>query len=204
VLNTVTGVCGLAAMLWLYGVAWHQPMAQSIAWARTTVAEALPSVTSLLPGGLAGGTAPGNRAARSAAPPPSAATSGGPISMPSLTSKGGSPRTASGPVDPVMDAQFAERRAKIAAVKDEGPRMLRAGNWRRAAELCRAWADLDLGNADAWRCLGQALQAQGQHQDAITAFRKAKQYDPADTTLDAAIDRSQKGIVADFQGRYRR
>ena len=27
VLNTVTGVCGLAAMLWLYGVAWHQPMA---------------------------------------------------------------------------------------------------------------------------------------------------------------------------------
>ena len=31
VLNAVTGVCGLAAMLWLYGVAWHQPMAQSIA-----------------------------------------------------------------------------------------------------------------------------------------------------------------------------
>ena len=40
VLNTVTGVCGLAAMLWLYGVAWHQPMAESIAWARTTIAEA--------------------------------------------------------------------------------------------------------------------------------------------------------------------
>jgi hypothetical protein len=39
VLNTVTGVCGLAAMLWLYGVAWHQPMAESIAWARTTIAE---------------------------------------------------------------------------------------------------------------------------------------------------------------------
>ena len=30
VLNMVTGVCGLAAMLWLYGVAWHQPMADSI------------------------------------------------------------------------------------------------------------------------------------------------------------------------------
>ena len=36
VLNAVTGVCGLAAMLWLYGVAWHRPMAQSIAWARTS------------------------------------------------------------------------------------------------------------------------------------------------------------------------
>ena len=82
--------------------------------------------------------------------------------------------------------------------------MLQAGNYRRAAELCRAWTDLELGSADAWRCLGQALQAQGNHQEAINAFRKAKQYDPADRTLDAAIDRSQKGIVADFLNRYRR
>src|SRR5581483_1358374 len=52
ILNSVTGVCGLAAMLWLYGVAWHQPMAESIAWARTTLAEALPS-----PGRLTGGLA---------------------------------------------------------------------------------------------------------------------------------------------------
>lgn len=81
--------------------------------------------------------------------------------------------------------------------------MLRAGNWRRASELCRAWTDLDLGNADAWRCLGSALQAQGYHQEAIHAFRKAKQYDPSDRALDAAIDRSQRGIVADFINRYR-
>ena len=39
---------------------------------------------------------------------------------------------------------------------------------------------------------------------AINAFRKAKQYDPNDRTLDAAIDRSQKGIVAEFLNRYRR
>jgi hypothetical protein len=32
-------------MLWLYGVAWHQPMAESIAWARTTIAEAIPSAS---------------------------------------------------------------------------------------------------------------------------------------------------------------
>src|SRR3954470_2436171 len=50
VLNSVTGVCGLAAMLWLYGVAWHQPMAESIAWARTTLAEALPSPARLTGG----------------------------------------------------------------------------------------------------------------------------------------------------------
>jgi tetratricopeptide (TPR) repeat protein len=82
--------------------------------------------------------------------------------------------------------------------------MLAAGNYRRAAELCRAWTDLELGSADAWRCLGQSLQGQGNHQEAINAFRKAKQYDPMDRTLDAAIDRSQKGIVADFLSRYRR
>ena len=109
-----------------------------------------------------------------------------------------------GPVDPALTQEFAERRARVAALQSEGPRMLRAGNFRRAAELCQAWVDQDLGNADAWRCLGQALQAQGYHQEAINAFRKAKQYDPADRTLDAAIDRSQKGIVADFFNRYGR
>jgi tetratricopeptide (TPR) repeat protein len=108
------------------------------------------------------------------------------------------------PIDPELDAQFAERRERVAALRSEGPRMLQAGNYRRAAELCRAWTDLELGSADAWRCLGQALQAQGAHQEAISAFRKAKQYDPADRTLDAAIDRSQKGIVAEFLNRYRR
>ena len=82
--------------------------------------------------------------------------------------------------------------------------MLNAGNYRRAAELCSAWADLELASVEALRCLGQALQAQGYYQDAINAFRKAKQYDPNDRSLDAAIDRAQRGIVADFLNRYRR
>ncbi len=29
-LNMVTGICGLAAMLWLYGVAWHRPLARHV------------------------------------------------------------------------------------------------------------------------------------------------------------------------------
>ncbi len=216
VLNTVTGVCGLAAMLWLYGVAWHQPMAESIAWARTTIAEAMPSPAALT-GGFAGGagrisglTAP----SAPAAAPPSAARASAPITTLPAPAPGTAPATAVAPaarsadptlpIDSDVAALFAERRAKIAVVSAEGPRMLRAGNWRRASELCRAWTELDLGNPEAYRCLGQALQAQGYHQDAIAAFRKAKQYDPNDRTLDAAIDRSQKGIVADFLNRYRR
>jgi len=204
VLNTVTGVSGLAAMLWLYGVAWHQPMAESIAWARTTIADAMPS-PSTFTGGFAGGggpiSGPFSRPTvvinPGKAPEASAPTSGTPPPI-----QGASASTA--PLDADVATLFAERRAKITVVSTEGPRMLGAGNWRRAAELCRAWTELELGNAESYRCLGQALQAQGYHQDAINAFRKAKQYDPTDRSLDAAIDRSQRGIVADFLNRYRR
>ena len=221
VLNTVTGVCGLAAMLWLYGVAWHQPMAESIAWARTTIAEAIPSPNTLT-GGFAGGAGriSGLPQPPAAAAPAATATAPGapePVaraSAPVATLPTGAPASSArppaaalpsdAPIDTDVAALFAERKAKAAVVSAEGPRMLRAGNWRRAAELCKAWTELELGNPEAYRCLGQALQAQGYHQDAIAAFRKAKQYDPSDRTLDAAIDRSQKGIVADFLNRYRR
>src|SRR4029079_9359457 len=210
VLNTVTGVCGLAAMLWLYGVAWHQPMAESIAWARTTIAEAIPSANTL-PGASAGGAAriavlPQPPSPAPSPPPP--ATSGrasvpiSTLSSPTIPTAARPPDTA--PIDVDVAAMFAERKAKVAVVSAEGPRMLRAGNWRRASELCRAWTELELANAESYRCLGTALQAQGYHQDAINAFRKAKQYDPADRSLDASIDRSQKGIVAEFLNRYRR
>ena len=101
-------------------------------------------------------------------------------------------------------ALFAERQARLALLRGEGPRMLRAGNWKRATELCRAWSELEFWNAEPWRCLGYALQAQGLHQEAINAFRKASQYDPLDRTLDSAIEKSQRGIVADFLNRYRR
>ncbi len=207
VLNTVTGVCGLAAMLWLYGVAWHQPMAESIAWARTTIADAWPS-SSTFSAGFAGGGGPitGKR------PPAASGVAGisvakAPSSLaatPEPSDAATAPLANSVPIDVDVATLFAERRAKVAVVSVEGPRMLRAGNWRRAAELCKAWTELELANADSYRCLGQALQAQGYHQDAIAAFRKAKQYDSSDRTLDAAIDRSQRGIVADFLNRYRR
>ncbi|MBS0320866.1 MAG: DnaJ domain-containing protein [Proteobacteria bacterium] len=195
ILNAMTGVCGLAAMLWLYGVAWHQPMADSIVWARATIVEALPS-TQVLSNFAGGGSIIGGRG-NAANKTVSGTIAAG--KAPESTSS-----ASDAPIDPELAAQFAERRAKIAVLKVEGPRMLRAGNWRRAAELCRTWADLDLGDPDAYRCLGQAWQAQGYHQDAIAAFRKAKQYDPGDPELDAAIARSQKGIVADFLARYRK
>jgi len=207
VLNTVTGICGLAAMLWLYGVAWHQPMADSIAWARTTIADAWPSASTLSAGFAGGGGPISGQRPPAATLAPGMSVAKGPSSIlaaPGLADAAKPPAANSAPVDVNVATMFAERRAKIAVVSVEGPRMLRAGNWHRAAELCRAWTELEFANAESYRCLGQALQAQGYHQDAIAAFRKAKQYDPSDRTLDAAIDRSQRGIVADFLNRYRR
>ncbi|HTP47333.1 MAG TPA: DnaJ domain-containing protein [Casimicrobiaceae bacterium] len=187
-LNTVTGVVGLAAMLWLYGVAWHEPMAESIAMVRGALASWVPSPPSLLSYGLQGDVGKigsiirGGTAPSQPSPPP--------IKGPAVN-------------DADTVALFEERQARLALLRGEGPRMLRAGNWRRAAELCQAWSDLEFWNPEPWRCLGYAMQAQGYHQDAINAFRKAAQYDPSDRTLDAAIDKSQKGIVLDFLNRYR-
>jgi tetratricopeptide (TPR) repeat protein len=200
VLNTVTGVCGLAAMLWLYGVAWHQPMAESIAWARTTLAEALPSPARLTGGFAANAGRIGILTLPSSATPEARSTlpPAGPVDA------APAPAASTTTLDPDVNVLMEDRRARIAVLRVEGPRMLNAGNWRRASELCRTWADLELASVEALRCLGQALQAQGYYQDAINAFRKAKQYDPGDRTLDVAIDRAQRGIVADFLNRYRR
>jgi hypothetical protein len=213
VVNTVTGVCGLASMMWLYGVAWQQPMADSIAWTRSTIAEAMPSsatvktklndasgeIDKLLPAmPTISAFQPPKSVARAtpAAIPPGGPAQSRPASRDAVAKASGT--------DASFEAAVAERRARIDMLKGEGPRNLRAGNARRAAELCRAWTELDLANADAWRCLGRAQQALGLHQDALTSFRKAKQYDPKDRSIDAAIDSAQRGIVADFQNRYRR
>ncbi|MDQ2963888.1 MAG: RDD family protein, partial [Pseudomonadota bacterium] len=190
VLNTVTGVVGLAAMLWLYGVAWHEPLADSIAMAKTAIVSWVPSPPSLLSYGFQGDVGKIGSIDRAPNAP------GANVAAPQVRNP---------PVDDVDTAAlFAERQARLALLRGEGPRMLNAGNWRRAGELCLAWSNLEFWSPEPWRCLGYAMQAQGYHQDAINAFRKAAQYDPRDRSLDAAIEKSQKGIVVDFLNRYRR
>ena len=186
-LNMMTGVVGLAAMLWLYGVAWHEPMAESITATKNAIVSWVPSPPTLLPRGFQGDVGKIGSIEKSIA----ATTSPAPAFNGSVN-------------DADTTNLFAERQARLALLRGEGPRMLHAGNWRRAVELCRAWSDLEFWSAEPWRCLGYALQAQGYHQEAINAFRKAAQYDPLDKSLDAAIEKSQRGIVADFLNRYRR
>jgi hypothetical protein len=188
ILNMMTGGAGLAAMLWLYGVAWHEPMAESISATKSAVVSWVPMTPSLLTRGFQGDAGKISSLERSIAAAVSPASAG----------YNGSVNDAD------TTALFADRQARLSLLRGEGPRMLRAGNWRRAAELCRAWSELEFWNAEPWRCLGYALQAQGYHQEAINAFRKAAQHDPLDRSLDSAIDKSQRGIVADFISRYRR
>ena len=200
-LNAVTGIAGLGAMLWLYGVAWHQPMGESIAWARATTAAVLPSPSTLVSGAF------GRRGERSTpvVPEGGAVAESAPagarhtVVKPLREAPGAS--GADEPIDPEIAALFTARNKRIATLRTEGPRLLEARNYRQAAELCRHWADMELGNADAWRCLGRALEGLGQHREAVSAFRKAKQYDPADTQIDAAISHSQSGVVAEFLSR---
>jgi len=201
-LNLATGVLGLAAMVWLYAVAWNQPMADAVNIVRTGVARTVPMLTPL----------PGNATDRGrivAAPHSSttAPTTAGVATLPAPASvaapKPGAPAVGA-PIDPDIDALLAERQGRMDALRLEGPRMLRAGNFRRAADLCHDWADLELGSTDAWRCLGDAQQGLGNYKEALAAYRRAKQHDPSDRSLDAAIDRAERGIITDFVSRYRR
>ena len=198
-LNTMTGVAGLAAMLWLYGVAWQPTMTESIAWARVSVSDRLSTASVLLRDmipGRAGATR--ERAAGSPVAPPGDAQRDRAGVQTRAGSAAGNPGM---PIDPDLAAWWVERRKRLAFLSIEGPRMLEARNWAQATELCGAWANLELDNAEAWRCLGRALQAQGLHREAVKALRKAKFYDPTDGTIDAAINRSQRGIVTDFLSR---
>jgi len=201
VLNSITGVCGIAAMAWLYGIAWHQPTADTIGWTRTTIAGSMPSLSTIMRAFDGGGrtieSLLPSRAGRSAL----AATS------PAVALARGPSGTAVAAADPGsgdggFEAMLAARRARVVSLKADAPQMLAAHDYPRAAELCRAWADLDLANPEAWRCLGSAEQGLGNYQEALNAFRKAKQHAPHDSTLDASIENAQRGIIHQFLDRY--
>jgi hypothetical protein len=207
VMNLATGVLGIAAMAWLYAVAWNAPMAEALGFVRTSIARVIPGPSPV--GGPAGSGKIGvaGRPSVAAIPAPMPAQASIPpagVAAKAPSSVSAATASAQGGVDPEVDAILAEHRARVDTLKTEGPRLLRAGNWRRAAELCRDWADLDLGNPDAWRCLGDADQALGNYKDALASYRRAKQLEPDDRALDGAIERAQRGIITDFLARYRR
>ena len=109
ILNTITGVCGLTAMLWLYGVAWHRPLADTIASVGTKVVASLPSAQSLLPGGIGGISGIAGEITRLGARSQSSASD-----VPAGPSSGA-------PVDSDLAKLFAERNARVAVLKVEGP-----------------------------------------------------------------------------------
>ena len=113
-LNAITGVVGLAAMLWLYGVAWHEPMAESITAARNAIVSWVPSPPTLLPRGFQGEVG-----------------KIGSIERMATTVSVAPPAFTGSANDADTTALFAERQARLGLLRGEGPRMLHAGNWRR-------------------------------------------------------------------------
>lgn len=207
VVNTITGVCGLAAMAWLYGVAWEQPLAQTIAGAKSAMVAVVPTRANIdqALARASGRLEPLMPAVRRPVvtdyikvPPPLRRGEAAPSPVDAKAQANDAPTEAE------FERMMAARRARVDALKIEAPRALRAGNARRAIELCRAWLDLDIANAEAWRCLGRAQLAANDPQEALTAFRKARQHAPGDRTLDADIEHAQRGIVDEFLARYRR
>jgi len=205
VVNTITGVCGLASMVWLYGVAWQQPMADAATYTRASVAAAMPSRE-----GLAGRLTHASGEVERFIPALSLANVTDALHLPwtagTLSKSVTVPDTqpGAGSSETEFTSMMAARRARIDLLKSEGPRMLRAGNVRRALELCRSWVDLDLANPEAWRCLGQAQEESGQYQEALNSLRKARQRNPTDRSLQAAIAQVERRMVDDFQRRYGR
>jgi hypothetical protein len=103
-------------MLWLYGVAWHQPMAESIAWARTTIAEAIPSAGTLT-GGFAGGAGSISGLpppSPSAAPPPLTRAAAPVTALPPAVAPVAARSSEAAPIDPDIAVMFAERKSKVA------------------------------------------------------------------------------------------
>lgn len=182
------GVLALAAATWLYGNAWRGPAIDTLAWVQQRVpVTAVPTLPSMGSGFGSAGTA----ATTGAADPAGTAGATGP----SVAGR------ADAPIDPQLAALFEQREARVAALRSEGLAQLELRQYGKAASACREWAELQHGNAKAWRCLGLALEGQGQHREAIAALRRAKQYDPADPTIDADIGRNQAGVVDDFRRR---
>jgi len=201
VVNTVTGACGLAAMLWLYGVAWEQPMAGAVDWTRSSLVGAVPTREA-----IKGRVTRASGEFERYVPAFSMASVADALHWPWMPGPAGSASNdeTNGPTEAEFSAMLAARRARIDFLKAEGPRLLRAGDAHRALEACRAWAELDLRSADAWRCLGQAQEASGQYQEALNSLRKAREYNPSDHSIDVAIRQVERSLVADFQHRYAR
>src|SRR5204862_3438930 len=140
-LNAVTGVAGLTAMLWLYAVVWHQAAAESIAWVRSAIPESLSSAPALVGSAVLAGseTINSHLGLRAAAPGGHEPDAAGPLARSAVGAR-------DRPLDSDVDVLYTERKRRIAFLATEGPRMLEAGNWQQASELCGAWASLALDN----------------------------------------------------------
>jgi hypothetical protein len=109
---------------------------------------------------------------------------------------------AAAPAAP-MSAAVDKRQRTLASVRAEGRRAISDGDYSRALRPCEAWTALEPSSIDAWRCYGGALDGDGRHREAVSAYRRASALAPEDARLKAAISRSEEAMFTQFRERYR-
>jgi hypothetical protein len=160
--NAVTAMLSLLAFVWLYGNAWADPL-------RATTGEAGAIVQQ-----------------------------GGEwwehldLAMPDLDLRPKRPRLDVAVEDSVPQgpSPLEIKRKRWAEYQQETDKMGAAKDWLGQIRVCKTWADEDYKNPAAWRCLGLAHQALGQHKQAVEALQKAAKLDPNDAKVQEALIRS--------------
>jgi hypothetical protein len=187
-LNAVTGVAGLAAMLWLYGVAWHRPLADTVMMARTAIVQSIPSPRSLLPQGIDGNAVPGIVGGITR---PSSSSSASSVTAPTALPGG----AADAPVDAEVATLFAERKARIAARRPRRGAARRNFGGGRAVRPGPIWSSR-MPTRGAVSATPSRRRATTRTRSTRIARRSSSM---RRSHARCRIERSQKGIVADSQ-----
>ncbi len=94
----------------------------------------------------------------------------------------------------LYEKAIATRRARAEAYNDYGVLLLARGNKTAATEMFRQALNRDDKNVEAWVNLGDSFNGMGYHAEAMSAYARANQLDPARAAVKARISREYEAI----------
>ena len=91
------------------------------------------------------------------------------------------------PQEPVQPPPAPDKLAARAAARldreAKARQLTAAHDWKGLADHCNSWTQIEEHNGSAWFCLGRARQELGDHEGAVTAFKRAAPLDPDNTEI---------------------
>jgi Tfp pilus assembly protein PilF len=94
----------------------------------------------------------------------------------------------------LYEKAIATRHARAEAYNDYGVLLLARGNKTAATEMFRQALNRDDKNVEAWVNLGDSFNGMGYHAEAMSAYARANQLDPARAAVKARISREYEAI----------